>query len=107
MNHRTKTTLIQKYDLLTEKLHDTYLAQKKRGRDAMETALEKSHQQLVNAEEYSVEQGQKLMRYLKRDFDQTIIDIKKLEDSAKAKLNPSKLGAGPCLHWLRFSIRPT
>jgi hypothetical protein len=54
-----------------------------------------------------VEQGQKLMRYLKRDFDQAIIDIKKLEGSAKAKLNPSRLGAGPCLYWLRFSIRPT
>jgi hypothetical protein len=94
MNHKTKTTLTQKYDLLTEKFHDTYLAQKKRSRDAMETALEKSHQQLLNAEEYSVEQGQELMHYLKRDLDQTIIDMEKLEDSTKAKLNPSRLGAG-------------
>jgi len=91
---KTKDYMTQKYDLLAEKFHKTYLAETKRDREAMTVALEKAREQLTAAEEFSVEQGQELKRYMARDLDQTIADAKELGDAAKEKLNPSRLGAG-------------
>ena len=94
MTLQTKSLLTQKYDLLANKFHHTYLAGKERGRKAMTIALEKAHQQLVEAQEFNAEQGQELKQYLTRDLDQTIADMEQLGDAAKEKLHPSRLGAG-------------
>jgi isocitrate dehydrogenase len=91
---KTKDYMTKKYDLLADRFHKTYLADKKRGREAMTVALEKAHEQLTAAEEFSVEQGLELKRYMARDLDHTIADAKGLGDAAKEKLNPSRLGTG-------------
>jgi rubrerythrin len=91
---QTKQPLLKKYDLLAKKFHQAYLDGKGRGTEAVTDALEKAHQQMLDAEEFTVEQGRELKKYLIRDLDQTIADFDYLGDEAKDKLNPSRLGAG-------------
>jgi isocitrate dehydrogenase len=90
----TKQPLLKKYDLLAKKFRDAYVDGKNRGSDAISEALETAHKQMLDAEEFTVEQGQELKQYLLRDLDQTVADFEHLGDEAKDKLNPSRLGVG-------------
>lgn len=101
-----KALMAKKYDLLASKFHQAYLTEKGRGRKSMHLAMEKAHKQLVAAGEFSAEQGKELTRYLARDLDETIAKAEELGDAAKEKLNPSRLGAGALLRWLRCSMEP-
>jgi hypothetical protein len=47
-----------------------------KGRDAWENAMELARQQLAAAGEFSVEQGEAFTHYLRRDLDQTKVDIR-------------------------------
>lgn len=94
MTQPTKEFLTEKYDLLATSFHRTYLAGKQRGRRAMTLAMNKAHHQLIDAGEFSAEQGKELKQYMAKDLDQTIADVEHLGDSAKDKLNPSRLSAG-------------
>ena len=94
ISEQDKAKLAQQYDKLASKFNELYLAGKERGSEAMTVALEKAHEQLTAVEEFSVEQGEELKKYLARDLDQTIADAHHLGEEAKDRLNPSRLGAG-------------
>lgn len=89
-----KAKLEQKYDLLASKFNELYLAGKERGRESMNVALEKAHEQLIALGEFSAEQGEVFKQYMARDLDQTIADAQKLGEQAKETFNPARVGAG-------------
>jgi hypothetical protein len=93
-NDQDKDKLARQYDLLANKFNEFYLAGKERGRESMRLALEKAHEHLTEAKEFSEEQGQELKHYLARDLDQTISHAQQLGEEAKERFNPARLGAG-------------
>lgn len=93
-NDQEKDRLAQQYDVLASKFKDLYLSGKERGNEAMAMALEKAREQLTTLGEFSVEQGEVLKDFLRRDLEQTIADAERLGDEAKEKLHPARLGAG-------------
>ena len=93
-NEQDTNVLVAQYDKLAGNFNEIYLAGKKRGREAMSVALDKSHEQLTNLGEFSAERGGELKQYLARDLDQTISYAQHLGEEAKERLNPSRLGAG-------------
>jgi len=94
ISDENREKLTRQYDMLAEKFDEIYLTGKERGREAMNAALDKAHEQLIALGEFSAEQGEELKKYLARDLDQTIADAKQLGEEAKVRLNPARLGAG-------------
>jgi len=56
-----------------------------------QTALEKARRNLTAAGAFSEEQGQKLKKFMERDFTHMASEMR---DEARVKLDPSRLGAG-------------
>jgi len=93
-SEQDKSQRAAQYDKLASKFNEIYLAGRERGREAMETALDKAQEQLTALGEFSAEQGQEFRQYLARDLDQTLTDAQKLGEQAKERLHPARLGAG-------------
>lgn len=89
-----KSELARQYDLLAKKFKEFYLSGKERGRESMNQALEKAHEQMAALGDISAERGQLLKQYLNRDLEQTIAFAQQFGEEAKDRLNPSRLGDG-------------
>jgi len=89
ISDQNKEKLERQYDMLADKFNEIYLAGKDRGREAMEVALEKAHEQMAALGEFSAEQREELKKYLARDLDQTISDARQLGQEAKERLHPA------------------
>lgn len=89
-----KANLARTYNALAHRFNELYSAGKERGQESMAVALEKAHEQLTAAGNFSAEQGEYLKQYLARDLDQTLLDARQLGEEAKERLHPARLGAG-------------
>lgn len=56
--------------------------------------MELARQQLAAAGEFSADQGEAFKHYLRRDLDQTKVDMQQLGVEAQDRLNPARVGAG-------------
>ncbi|MDX8403485.1 MAG: NADP-dependent isocitrate dehydrogenase [Mariprofundaceae bacterium] len=79
------------YDEMAARFKDLFEAGAEKSSEFAQIAMEKAREQLTSAGEVSEEQGQKLKKFLERDFGQL---TETLRDEARIKLNPSRLGAG-------------
>lgn len=82
------------YDRLAERFSVLYRDGKERTNEAMEVAISRAKEELAAAGEFTQQQGDVLAAYLKRDLEQTGIELADLGRSAKEKLHPARLGAG-------------
>jgi len=82
------------YDRFAEKSREIFDLGQEKGRDAWEKAMELAHQKMTEAGEFSAEQGEAFKRYLRRDLDQTVADMRQLGVEAKEHFHPARLGAG-------------
>tara|TARA_R110001583_G_scaffold143191_1_gene295273 strand:+ start:325 stop:831 length:507 start_codon:yes stop_codon:yes gene_type:complete len=89
-----KAKQAKQYDLLAHKFNELYLAEKERGHDAMDAAMEKAREKLTSLEEFSQQQGEDLKRYLMRDLHQRKFAMGNFTDKTVEKCKPSRLGAG-------------
>jgi len=89
-----KARLGAQYDRYAEKFSELYQAGQEKTQEAMDKALEAAREQLAAAGELSAEQGAQFKEYLKRDLEQTAVDMRQLGEEAKVRLDPGRLGAG-------------
>ncbi len=82
------------YDRFAEKSRELFEKGQEKGEVAWEKAMEVAHEQMVVAGEFTAEQGEVFKKYLRRDLEHTVTDMKNLGVSAKEYLNPARLGAG-------------
>lgn len=82
------------YDRFAQLAHDIFDAGQDKGRDAWEKAMEAARQRMTAAGEFTTEQGEAFKRYLRRDLDQTTVEMRELSRSARETLHPARLGAG-------------
>jgi len=79
------------YDQLAARFKELFEAGAEKSGEFAQVALEKARQQLTAAGAFSEEQGQKLKKFLERDFSQMATSMR---DEAKERLNPLRIGAG-------------
>ncbi len=82
------------YDRFVEKSREAFDVGQEKSREAWEKAMELSRQQLAAAGEFSAEQGEVFKKYMRRDLDQTMVEMRQLGEETKERLNPARLGAG-------------
>ena len=94
-----------KYEQFVERTREIFAAGQGKGREAWEKAMEKARQQLSSAGEFSAEQGELFKQYMRREIEQTMVDMRSLGEQARDKLHPARLGAGALssLAWLMHS----
>lgn len=83
-----------RYDRFVELSRELFDKGQDKGREAWEKAMEIARQQLAVAGDFSAEQGEAFKRYLRRDLDQTALEMRQLGAEAQDRLNPARLGAG-------------
>ena len=88
----SQTTAI--YEKFVDKSKHIFDAGQEKSHEAWERAMELTQKQMAAAGEFSAEQGEAFKRYLRRDLDQTMVDMRHLGEEAKEGLNPARLGAG-------------
>ena len=91
---QTATPEAARYDRFVELSRELFDKGQEKGREAWEKAMELARQQLATAGEFSVEQGEAFKHYLRRDLDQTKVDMRQLGAEAQDRLNPARVGAG-------------
>lgn len=91
-NNDKKTTAL--YDRFVDLTREAFEVGHEKSHEAWEKAMEVSRQKLTAAGEFSTEQGEAFKRFLRRDFEQTGIEMQRLGKEAKDVLNPARLGAG-------------
>lgn len=82
------------YDRFVELSREAFDLSKEKGSEAWEKSMEIAREKLAATGEFSAEQGETFKRYLRRDLEQTGVDIQRLGKEAKDILNPARLGAG-------------
>lgn len=82
------------YDRFVEKTKVLFELGQEKSEQAWEKAMEVTREQMAAAGEFSAEQGEVFKRYLKHDFENTVVDMRKMGVTAKDRFNPSRLGAG-------------
>lgn len=82
------------YDRFTERARELFDAGQEKSREAMEKAMESAREQIAAAGEFSAEQGELFKQFMRRDLEQTALDMQALGQEAKERLHPARLGAG-------------
>lgn len=82
------------YDRFVEKSRAIFDSGQEKGQEAWEKAMELARQQMAVAGEFSAEQGEVFKRYLRRDLEQTMVEMQQLGKAAKESLHPARVGAG-------------
>ncbi|MDD2699939.1 MAG: hypothetical protein PHH36_01750 [Sideroxydans sp.] len=85
---------VSTYDRFVEKSREAFERGKEKSHSAWETAMQQARQQMEAAGEFSTEQGDAFMRFLRRDLQQTGIDMRHLGKEAKVSLHPARVSAG-------------
>lgn len=93
-SEQTDTPETARYDRFVELSRELYEKGHEHGREAWEKAMELARQELTAAGNFSMEQGDAFKRYLRRDLDQTLADMRQLGVEAQERLNPARIGAG-------------
>ena len=89
-----KQQLQQKYDKLAAKFQELYAAGKVHGREAVDAAMESAAEHLKVIGALGSAEAQELKGFLKRDFETTVAEMQRLGETAKKKLNASRIGSG-------------
>ncbi len=79
------------YDQLAARFVEMFESSAEKTAEFAQTALDKAREQLTSAGAFSEEQGQKLKKFMERDFAHMASEIR---DDAKERLDPARLGAG-------------
>ena len=82
------------YDRFSEHVREVFEAGQEKSKEAMDKAMETARQQFAAAGEFSAEQGELFKQFMRRDLEQTAEEMRTLQQQAKERLNPSRLGAG-------------
>jgi isocitrate dehydrogenase len=82
------------YDRFVEKSREIFDSGQEKGQEAWEKAMELARQQMAVAGEFSAEQGEVFKHYLRRDLEQTMVEMQQLGTVAKESLHPARVGAG-------------
>ena len=82
------------YDRFSEHVREVFEAGQEKSKEAMDKAMETARQQFAAAGEFSAEQGELFKQFMRRDLEQTAEEMCTLQQEAKERLNPSRLGAG-------------
>lgn len=82
------------YDRFVERAHELFDLSQEKSKGAMEKAMHVAHQQLSDAEEFSVEQGEAFKKFMRRDLEHMARYLQEKSKEAKEYLNPARLGAG-------------
>ena len=82
------------YDRFVELSHDAFELSKGKGSEAWEKSMELAREKLSATGEFTAEQGEAFKRYLRRDLEQTGVDMQRLGTEAKEIFHPARLGAG-------------
>jgi isocitrate dehydrogenase len=82
------------YDRFAERVREIFDAGQEKSKEAMEKAMESAREQLAAAGEFSAEQGEVFKQFMRRDLEQTALDMRALGHEAKERLHPARLGAG-------------
>ena len=82
------------YDRFSERVREVFETGQERSKEAMDKAMETARQQFAAAGEFSAEQGEAFKEFMRRDLGQTAEEMRTLQQEAKERLNPSRLGAG-------------
>lgn len=90
----SKERLAEQYDQFVAKSHEFFKAGRDVSKDALIVAIDKSREQMTLLGELSAEQAASFRDYMKRDLEQTAEDMNRLGETAKERLNPSRVGAG-------------
>jgi isocitrate dehydrogenase len=89
-----KSTNVTLYDRFVEQTRETFEHGKEKSHAAWENAMLQARQQMEAAGEFSAEQGEAFMNFLRRDFEQTAVDMQHLGKEAKVSLHPARVSAG-------------
>lgn len=82
------------YDRFAERARELFDAGHEKSNEAMEKAMEGAREQFAAAGEFSAEQGEAFKKFMRRDLEQTGVEMRALGQEAKEHLSPARLGAG-------------
>ena len=82
------------YDRFVEQSREAFEHGKEKSRAAWEKAMDHARQQMEAAGGFSAEQGEAFKRFLRRDLEQTGVDMQRLGKEAKVSLHPARVSAG-------------
>jgi hypothetical protein len=89
-----KQQLKEKYDKLAAKFQEIYAVGKVHGREAVDAAMESAAEHLKVIGALGAAEAQELKGFLKHDFETTVAEMQRLGETAKKKLNASRIGTG-------------
>jgi isocitrate dehydrogenase len=89
-----KANPVTLYDRFVEKSHEAFEHSKEKGHAAWESAMDTARRQMVAAGDFSAEQGEAFMSFLRRDLQQTVVDMQHLGKETKVSLHPARVSAG-------------
>jgi len=82
------------YDRFVEQSRKAFEHGKEKSREAWEKAMDLARQQMEAAGAFSAEQGEAFKRFLRRDLEQTGVEMQRLGKEAKVSLHPARVSAG-------------
>lgn len=82
------------YDRFVDQSREAFMHGKQHSQAALESAMDHARKQMEAAGEFSAEQGEAFMRFLRRDLEQTGLDMQHLGKEAKEGLHPARVSAG-------------
>lgn len=82
------------YDRFVERTRKLFDLSQEKSKEAMEKAMNVAHQELSDAEEFSVEQGEAFKKFMRRDLEHIARYLREKSKEAKEFLHPARLGAG-------------
>lgn len=82
------------FDQLIHRFKEIVESGSEKSAEFLAAALEKAREQLTVAGAFSEEQGKKISTYVKRDLHSASSTLDHFSEETKARLNPSRLGAG-------------
>lgn len=88
----SRTTAL--YERFVTKSHEIFDLGQEKGLEAWEKAMEVAREKMAVAGEFSAEQGEAFKRYLRRDLNHTMADMRRLGVEVKEDVHPARLGAG-------------
>lgn len=82
------------YDRFAERARELFDAGQEKTNEAMEKAMEGAREQFAAAGEFTAEQGETFKKFMRRDLEQTALEMRALGQEAREHLSPARLGAG-------------
>lgn len=82
------------YDRFVERARELFDVSQEKSKEAIEKAMSTAHQQLSDAEEFSVEQSEAFKKFMRRDLEHIARYLQEKSKEAMEHLHPARLSAG-------------